>query len=363
MRKTCFLDFKTWDDDQRFFFTDVATTLPRIARCEDLPKSFDLEKMFNRLSDKFKIDIKGKNPVTLDMDTMPKIIATSNYYLKGTGTAYTRRYKEYEITDWWRGKDPEKHYGHLLYFDWNEDEWSRFDSFMARCVGKYLKEGIKEYRGDNSAEKSLDTNLGDLRDFFDETLDQFPYWTTAMELIEKYENWYKVVHAGKFMKISYTAKTIKSKLKTYCSLKGLVYDDNDGAPRKRNGETKRWIQVTNSVTKVTNSVTESDDKDTVSVTYSADDPLFGDFAEKTEKGDGNSVTVTDLSPISSPIQTTENEGLVKKGDKVTQKTHSYIRKENENNNIGSWKVTSPFVTEKRIKTHKVDENGNIILED
>ena len=226
---------------------------------------------------------------------------------------------------------------------------------MARCVGKYLKEGLKEYRGDNSAEKSLDTNLGDLRDFFEETLDPLPYWTTAMELIEKYEDWYKTVHAGKYMKVSYTAKTMKSKLKTYCNLKGLVYDDGNGATRKWNGESKRWIQVTNPVTKVTKTVTDGDDKDNVSVTYSADDPLFGDFAEKTEKGDEISVTVTELSPISSPIQTTENEGFVKKGDKVTEKTHSYIRKENENIYIGSCKVTSPFVTEKRIKTHKVDD--------
>lgn len=364
MRKTCFLDFKTWDDDQRFFFTDLAK-LPSIARCEDLPKSFDLEKMFNRLSESFKIDIKGKNPIMLEMEIMPKFIATSNSYLKGIGNSYTRRYREYEITDYWRGKDPEKHFGHLLYFDWDEEEWSRFDSFMAYCVGKYLKYGLKEFRGENSAEKSLDVNLGDLRDFFDEILDPLPYWTTATELIEKYEDWYKRVHAGKYMKISYTSKTIKAKLKTYCNLKGLVYDDGNGATRKWNGESKRWIQVTNSVTKVTNPVTVSDAKDTVSVTYSADDPLFGDFAEKTEKGDGNSVTVTKLSPILSPIQTTENEGLVKKGDKVTKISNPYTR-ENKNKNIyGELEnpVTSVTLSPVVIKTHKLDENGNIVLED
>ena len=365
MRKTCFLDFKTWDDDQRFFFADMAKTLPKIARCEDLPKSFDLEKMFNRLTEGFKADIKGKDSVTLDMNTMPKFISTSNCYLKGIGNSYTRRYREYEITDYWRGKDPEKHFGHLLYFDWDEEEWSRFDSFMSRCVGKYLRDGLKEFRGENSAEKSLDVNLGDLRDFFDETLDVLPYWTTAMELIEKYEDWYRRVHAGKYMKVSYTAKTMKSKLKTYCALKGLEYDDNDGATRKWNGESKRWIQVTKVTEKVTNPVTVSDAKDNVSVTYSADDPLFGDFAEKTEKGDEISVTVTELSPISSPIQTTENDELVKKGDKVTEISYSYTR---ENKNINVQRnmenpVTFRHQTSGVIKTHKLDENGNIILED
>ena len=364
MRKTCFLDFKTWDDDQRFFFTDLAQ-LPRIARCEDLPRSFDLEKMFNRLSESFKVDLKGKNPLTLDMATMPKFIATSNSYLKGTGNSYARRYRECEITDWWRGKDPEKHYGHLLYYDWDEEEWSRFDSFMARCAGKYLREGLKEYRGDNSAEKSLDVNLGDLRDFFDETLYPLPYWTVATELIEKYEDWYRRVHAGKYMKVSYTAKTIKSKLKTYCSLRGLVYDDGGGATRKWNGESKRWIQVTNQVTKVTEKVTMAGDNDDISVTCSKDDPLFGDFVEKSEKGDENSVTVTELSPFSSPTQTVENEGLMKKGDKVTEISNPYTREDKIKNTYKELEnpVTSVTLSPRVIKKHKLDKDGNIILED
>lgn len=337
MRKTCFLDFKTWDDDQRFFFADMATTLPRIARCEDLPKSFDLEKMFNRLTEGFKADVKGRMPITLDMETMPKFVATSNCYLKGIGNSYTRRYKEYEITDYWRGKDPEKHFGHLLYFDWDDAEWARFDSFMIRCVGKYLKDGLKEFRGENSAEKSLDVNLGDLRDFFDETIVTFPYWTVATELIEQYEDWYKKVHAGKYMKISYTAKTMKSKLKTYCNLKGLAYDDNGGATRKWNGESKRWIQITNPTVTSTevgdgNSVTSCVTGNGNIVTYSKDDPLFGDFAEKTEK--------------------------------VTQIYYPYTREKNNENTCGELKKPVTFCHhEKRIKTHKVDENGNLILED
>lgn len=379
MRKTCFLDFKTWDDDQRFFFTDLAK-LPRNARCEDLPRSFDLEKMFNRLTEGFKIDLKGKNPVTLEMEIMPKLIATSNYYLKGTGTAYSRRYKEYEITDWWRGKDPEKHYGHLLYFDWDEEEWSRFDSFMARCAGKYLREGLKEYRGDNSAEKSLDTNLGDLRDFFDETLDPLPYWTVATELIEKYEDWYRKVHAGKYMKISYTAKTIKSRLKTYCSLKGLIYDDNDGVARRHDGNVGKWIEVTNpNPTNATkggcNNVTETSvtsvAKSSVSVTgdenavtYSEDDPLFGGFSEETESCNGNSVTGSGSGNKTVSPQLIENEALMENCNCVT-KNYYPLHKKEEDENI--YKELKKHVTslhpQPRIKKHELDKDGNIILED
>ena len=112
-------------------------------------------------------------------------------------------------------------------------------------------------------------------------------------------------------------------------------------------------------------MTVSDAKDSVSVTYSADDPLFGDFAEKTEKGDEISVTVTKLSPISSPIQTTENEGLVKKGDKVTEISNPYTREEKMKNIYGELEnpVTFRHLSPVVIKKHKLDKDGNIILED
>ena len=336
--------------------------------------------MFNRLTDGFKIDLKGKNPVTLEMEIMPKLIATSNYYLKGTGTAYSRRYKEYEITDWWRGKDPEKHYGHLLYFDWDEEEWSRFDSFMARCAGKYLREGLKEYRGDNSAEKSLDTNLGDLRDFFDETLDPLPYWTVATELIEKYEDWYRKVHAGKYMKISYTAKTIKSKLKTYCRIRGLVYDDNDGVARRHDGNVGKWIEVTNpnpsNATKGgCNYVTETPvtpvagaafqlQADENAVTSSEDDPLFGGFSEKTESCNGNPVTGSGSGNKAVTTQLVENEVLMKKCNYVTENYYPLHKKEEDENIYKELeKPVTSLHSQPGIRKHKLDKDGNIILED
>ena len=348
MRKTCFLDFKTWDDDQRFFFADLAKTIPKIARCEDLPKSFDLEKLFNRLTEGFKADIKGKDSVTLDMNTMPKFIATSNSYLKGIGNSYKRRYREYEITDYWREKNPERHYGHLLYFDWNDEEWSRFDSFMAVCVLRYLKDGLKQFEGVNSVEKSLDANLGDLRDFFDETLDPLPYWTTASELIEKYETWYKTVHAGKYMKVSYTSKTIKAKLKTYCALKGLVYDDNDGAVRRRrDGESKRWIQVAHAgavetaAGEVQNAGTDKD-------------PFLDDVVEP-QDAQGAQATETECFSFGG-----RKAGFTFLGGGGENGLELECRVTSKNGSEKKAKVTIP---ERRIKTHRTDRDGNIILED
>ena len=167
------------------------------------------------------------------------------------------------------------------------------------------------------------------------------------------------------MKVSYSAKAIKSKLKTYCSLRGLVYDDGNGATRKWNGESKRWIQVTNQVTKVTEKVTEGDDKDTVPVTFSADDPLFGDFSEVTEECNGNSVTGSGYGNKTVTSRLVENEGLMENCNCVTRNYYPLYKKEEDENIYKELKnpVTSVTLSPGVIKTHKLDENGNIILED
>ena len=217
---------------------------------------------------------------------------------------------------------------------------------MALCAFRYLKDGLKEFEGVNSVEKSLDANLGDLRDFFDETLDPLPYWTTASELIEKYETWYKTVHAGKYMKVSYTAKTIKAKLTTHCSLKGLVYDDNDGAVRRHNGDVKKWIQVAHAGTAepVTGEVQNAaPDKD----------PFLDDVVEP-QGAQG--------------AQATENEPFSFGGRKAgftfmgggENGLELECRVTNKNGKEKKAKVTIP---ERRIKTHRTDRDGNIILED
>lgn len=255
IHRTYFLDFKLWDDDQRFFFEGMAQSLPRVARCEDLPKSFDLEKMFNRITENFTADVKGKQAITLGMEDMPKFIATSNHYLRGTGNSYARRYKEFEITDYWRGKDPAKHYGHMLYYDWDEAEWARFDTFMTRCAYQYLMKGIVEFRGVNSVEKAIDVNLGELREFLDEKCENLPLITTANDLAGQYDEWYKSNH-GRYPKISYTAKTMKAKAKVYCNLLGLSFYDNGGKTWSSNGESKRWLKID----RINPTTPEDDDK-------------------------------------------------------------------------------------------------------
>ena len=56
----------------------------------------------------------------------------------------------------------------MLFSDWDEDEWKKFDNFMTRCIQFYLNEGLVSYETVNLDEKKLinDTNQ-DFIDFMD----------------------------------------------------------------------------------------------------------------------------------------------------------------------------------------------------
>ena len=77
---------------------------------------------------------------------------------------------------------------------------------------------------------------------------------------------------------------------------------------------------------MTNPVTVGDGKDNVSVTYQ-ENPENNPIFEENSKGDGNfRHLVTFLSPFCHLLKPLKIKTLNGVGDKVTQKTHSYIRK-------------------------------------
>ena len=75
----------------------------------------------------------------------PKISITTNYTVKGEGSSHLRRVFEVEMAGYFNDKNtPEDEFGHLLFSDWNDEEWSKFDNFMLRCVQYYLNNGLVE---------------------------------------------------------------------------------------------------------------------------------------------------------------------------------------------------------------------------
>lgn len=140
----------------RFFFQQVNHDT-RILYYDDLMMGFNFKSLFPALTGDVSIEKKYKNAFTIAFKDFPKILLSSNYpVIKGIGYSFNRRKIEFEISDYY-GPDrtPASEFGHLLFDDWTEEEWNKFDLFMVGCIQFYLKEGLIEPEPINLIENTL----------------------------------------------------------------------------------------------------------------------------------------------------------------------------------------------------------------
>jgi len=231
-------DMKNYDSNtKRFFWGGIAKERPDYVVFDDLPKGFKVEDFYTMITGDMSYEQKGKDERVMKYKDLPKFVGATNYFLLGIGNSMQRRVRFFEISNHYNGSmTPFDEFGHNLFEDWSDAEWHRFDTFIMRCCATYLEHGLVQYFGDNSVVKMLDANLEDLADVLDDFTKELPRWFTVTEVVDLVHN-----ESTKFRKAN--KSTIIGKVKAYCELKGLVYDDHGGNVKKHNGETKRWIVI------------------------------------------------------------------------------------------------------------------------
>ena len=99
---------------------------------------------------------KYEKPFPLPFEKSPKIIVSTNYTVKGTGSSFSDRMFEVEFSDHYTEKwKPIDEFGHLFFDGWDKEEWNRFDNFMVECLELYLSYGLVPYKRINVNEKKL----------------------------------------------------------------------------------------------------------------------------------------------------------------------------------------------------------------
>jgi hypothetical protein len=117
------------------------------------------------------IEKKNKDELYIAYADSPKIMLTTNYTISDDGNHAKRRQKVIEFSNYFSpDRTPLDEYGHLLFEDWDKDEWNRFYNFMFYCVRLYLKMGIVDLQqGDNYRKKKIKGQFGEeFLDWFDE---------------------------------------------------------------------------------------------------------------------------------------------------------------------------------------------------
>jgi hypothetical protein len=146
LARTVKLDGKTFKIDANFALQRVNLDTQIIA-VEDCERNLDFEKFNSQITEGTTIDKKNKDQLFIDYKDAPKFMFSTNYMLNIKGNHGKRRTKVFEFAPHFGAdKTPQTEFGHLLFDEWDADEWNRFYNFMFNCIVEYLKNGIMAYQ-------------------------------------------------------------------------------------------------------------------------------------------------------------------------------------------------------------------------
>jgi hypothetical protein len=167
IKKVSSIDGKTFEFTKSFPYQSVPTDT-QILVFDDVKKNFNFESLFSLITEGITLEYKGQDAIKLPVSKSPKILITTNYTIGGDGGSFERRKFEVELGTYFNHKHtPLDEFGHMMFDDWSDLEWSRFDKFMINCLQIYLKNGLIPFEL---------ANLHD-RKFMNETCPEFAEWS------------------------------------------------------------------------------------------------------------------------------------------------------------------------------------------
>ncbi len=246
-RKRFFKDMKRLNEQTQRFMWSGLKPFTDYAQLDDLPRGANLELFFSASTDQMEIERKGKDEAHLDFEDAPKFILGTNYFPKGDGNSFYRRFKFFELSNHYCATiTPAMEFGHQLFDGWTDEEWVRFDNFFISCAQTYLRDGLCECKCSNLEQKRIYSNMAmELADWIEQCVvseemmgvQQYP-----TEWVKGYFKWYQETY-GTFSKSTYTKKYMKTKVKEYCETRGYLFDDATTNVGKLNGKSERYVII------------------------------------------------------------------------------------------------------------------------
>lgn len=212
---------------------------------QDVKRNFNFENLFSVITEGIKIEYKNQPAVQLPVEKSPRIVITTNYTLGGIGGSHERRKFEVEFTNFFtEGKTPEDHFGHMLFDDWSDEEWMKFDNYMIKCIQVYLQKGLIKCEFENIKLKKFIRNT--CNDFYEWTKNHdFVRFNTEISKIATHDDFIKDFPDGKkWVDITRIGKFIR----LYCEYYDLDY--SSGRDKYGIGS---WFMIRNSKNKAIHS--------------------------------------------------------------------------------------------------------------
>jgi hypothetical protein len=142
MKKMVTIDGKSFTFEHSFAYQLVSADT-QILLFDDVRKHFDFERLFSVVTEGLTLEKKNKDAIKIPFSRSPKIAITTNYAIKGTGNSFARRKWELELYQYYtKSRTPLDEFGRLMFDDWDEFDWRKFDDYMVKCLKNYLKTGL-----------------------------------------------------------------------------------------------------------------------------------------------------------------------------------------------------------------------------
>tara|TARA_R100001510_G_C7654188_1_gene212810 strand:- start:34 stop:2388 length:2355 start_codon:yes stop_codon:yes gene_type:complete len=242
IKKMVIIDGKGFSFQKSFPYQRVQVDTQTLV-FDDVAKNFDFERLFSVITEGITLEKKNKDEIHIPFEYSPKIVITTNYAIKGAGNSFERRKWDLEFKQYYtKSFTPESDFGHMLFSEWTDSEWSKFDNYMIDNLQLYLKRGLVVCEFKNLK----------VRNFIAETNSDFWEWADSndnvytdkgtsflgMELfnnfIEEYPDY------GPYGKFKVSHSKFYKWLDSYGKFK---YDSKPIITRKSNGKMVEFIEL------------------------------------------------------------------------------------------------------------------------
>ena len=219
MKKVQSIDGKKFSFQDQFPYQSIKTDC-QVLVFDDVKRNFAFENLFSVITEGIEITYKGQNTIKLPVEDSPKILITTNYVLKGTGGSHDARKFEVELSTFFNAKHtPIDFFGHMLFDDWDLEEFARFDCYMIECVKKYLNNGLMNYESISLPFKKFEIDISKELLECVETL-KSGQWYESLWFYEFYEN--QLIN--KFDRNKKTKNMVTKYIIKYCEFFDFKYE-------------------------------------------------------------------------------------------------------------------------------------------
>lgn len=229
------IDGKTLKNDDDYIYSNV-TLRTRNVFIDDVRVNFDFERFFAAVTGDLAVNPKTKARFIIPNEKSPKFYITTNHAINANNRSALERITFMAFSDWYNDNHrPIDDFGHQFFADWDDEQWSLFDNFMAECVMYYLK-SLSEgwYRTGQGAvpPPMRDITMRTLKQQMGEAFYQWAevyYDENGSNLNERQvrKSIYDAFHSQfPDSKFGVTPSNFRAKLVLYCQFKGYHFNVN-----------------------------------------------------------------------------------------------------------------------------------------